>query len=320
MTGAAAQRRPDFFLAGHHKSGTTAMYAMLTQHPQIFMPELKEPHFLATDRRSRFGGSGGLPTTLEQYLALFEPAGAEQIAGEASASYLWSRTAAAEIARLRPDARIIGILREPASHLRSLHLNYQRLNWEDQSDLLAALAAGEARREGREIPKRCPYPQMLIYADQVNYVEQLRRYHENFPREQVLVLIYDDFRADNLATMRTVAGFLGVDDAFGFETVDANRTTKAMRRQRLDDAILSTALGENGPARTARAALRAMTPRRLRRGAVVGIRRKLVFGAPPAEDAQTMLELRRRFKGEVEAVSEYLGRDLVSLWGYDRLG
>ena len=140
---------------------------------------------------------------------------------------------------------------------------------------------------------------MLIYADQVNYVEQLRRYHDKFPREQVLVLIYDDFRADNLATMRTVAGFLGVDDTFGFETVDANRTTKAMRRQRLDDAILSTALGESGAARTARAALRAMTPRRLRRGAVVGIRRKLVFGSPPAEDAETMLELRRRFKGEV---------------------
>src|SRR5581483_430501 len=141
-----AQRTPDFFLAGHHKSGTTAMYEMLTQHPQIFMPELKEPHFLATDRRSRFGSPADLPTTLEQYLALFEPALPEQLAGEASASYLWSRTAAAEIARLPPGARIIGILREPASHLRSLHLNYQRLQWEDQPDLLTAVAASEARR------------------------------------------------------------------------------------------------------------------------------------------------------------------------------
>src|SRR3954452_9468566 len=91
-TGPAAQRRPDFFLAGHHKSGTTAMHAMLSQHPQIFVPELKEPHFMATDRRSRFGEPRGLPATLDEYLALFAPARPEQLAGEASASYLWSHT------------------------------------------------------------------------------------------------------------------------------------------------------------------------------------------------------------------------------------
>src|SRR4051794_5617259 len=116
--GPVTQRRPDFFLAGHHKSGTTAMYAMLSQHPQVFMPEVKEPHFLATDRRSRFGAPGDLPTTLAAYLALFEPARPDQIAGEASASYLWSHTAASQIAALCPDARVVGILREPASHLR----------------------------------------------------------------------------------------------------------------------------------------------------------------------------------------------------------
>jgi len=315
----AAQRRPDFFLAGHHKSGTTAMHAMLSQHPQVFMPELKEPHFLATDRRSRFGEPRGLPATREEYLALFAPARPDQIAGEASASYLWSRTAAAEIAALCPEARIVGILREPASHLRSLHQGYQRLHWEDQPDLLAAVDAGEARRAGREIPKRCPYPQMLVYADQVNYVEQLRRYHAHFPRERVLVLIYDDFRADNAATMRDVAAFLGIDDSFPFQPVDANRTTRVMRRQRLDDTILSAAVGQGRAARAARSTLRALTPDRLRKSAVVGVRRKFVFAEPPAEDPETMLELRRRFKGEVEAASDYLGRDLVRLWGYDRL-
>src|SRR3954454_24737394 len=313
--GPVSQRRPDFFLLGHHKSGTTAMHAMLAQHPQVFLPEVKEPHFLATDRRSRFGAPRDLPTTLEAYLTLFEPARADQLAGEASASYLWSRAAAAEIAALCPDARMVGILREPASHLRSLFLNYQRLHWEDQPDLHAALDAGDARREGREFPKRCPYPGMLIYADQVTYVEQLRRYHAHFPRERLLVLIYDDFRADNLATMRQVAGFLGIDRDFAFRPVESNTTTKAMRRQGLDDAILSAAVGQYRGARAARSALRAVTPRSLRRRAVAGIRRRFVFGSPPAEDPEAMLELRRRFKGEVEAASEYLGRDLVHLWG-----
>src|SRR5262249_34364524 len=163
---------------------------------------------------------------------------------------------------------------EPASHLRSLHLGYRRLHWEDR-DLRAAIAAGEERRQGREIPKRCPYPEMVIYADQVNYVEQLRRFDAHFPRDQVLVLIYDDFRADTLATMRQIAGFLGIDDDFAFQEVEANRTTRAMRAQGVDDAILSLTTGSSRPARAARSALRVVTPRKLRRGAVGGIRRKV---------------------------------------------
>jgi len=316
-TGPAGGRVPDFFIAGHHKSGTTALHAMLSQHPQIFMPELKEPHFMARDRRNRFGQKDSLPETLEEYLALFEPARGDQLAGEASASYVWSRTAASEIARLSPDARIICVLREPASHLRSLHLGYRRLHWEDR-DLRSAIAVGEERRRGREIPKRCPYPEMVIYADQVNYVEQLERFHAHFPREQVLVLIYDDFRADNLATMRQIAGFLGIDEEFPFEEVEANRTTRAMRAQGVDDALLSLTTGSSRSARAARSALR-VVPRGLRRGAVGGIRRRVVFGPPPAEDPQLMAELRRRYEPEVVALGEYLDRDLVTLWGYDDL-
>ena len=51
-------------------------------------------------------------------------------------------------------------------------------------------------------------PQLLQYSEHVRYVEQLRRYHEVFASEQVLVLIYDDFRADNDATARRVLELL----------------------------------------------------------------------------------------------------------------
>ncbi len=66
--------------------------------------------------------------------------------------------------------------------------------------------------------------------------------------------------------------------------------------------------------------MKALTPRRLRHAALRGVQRRVVVGAPPPPDEGLMLELRRRFAPEVEALSEYLGRDLVSLWGYDRLG
>src|SRR5271166_3936636 len=95
-------RAPDFFIVGQPKSGTTALYEILRCHPQIYMPDLKEPVFLASDLRAglRRGTVRARPQTLEDYLSLFAPAGLEQRAGEASALYLWSRTAAANIADL----------------------------------------------------------------------------------------------------------------------------------------------------------------------------------------------------------------------------
>jgi hypothetical protein len=313
-------RVPDFFIVGHKKSGTTALHAMLSQHPEIFMPSLKEPHFFATDRVARFKNPRGaqLPGTLDEYLGLFEPARADQRAGEASASYLWSRTAAAGIAELRPDARIVAILREPASFLRSQYLQFRRIHFEDRRDMRAAIEADDDRRAGRKIPKRCPYPAMLIYSDHVRYTEQLRRYHDRLPRDQVLVLIYEEFRADNVGTVRRVLRFLGVDEDYPIEPLLANPTDRTMRSQSLDETLRSVSLGANAPARAARSLLR-VAPRGLRRGAMRAARERLVYSEPPPPDESLMLELRRRFKPEVEAASEYLGRDLVGLWGYDRL-
>ena len=71
---ASQKRVPDFFIVGHHKSGTTALYEMLRRHPQIYMPDLKEPRFFARDLRFQFEPktSGRLPNTLEEYLSLFD--------------------------------------------------------------------------------------------------------------------------------------------------------------------------------------------------------------------------------------------------------
>jgi hypothetical protein len=66
-------------------------------------------------------------------------------------------------------------------------------------------------------------------------------------------------------------------------------------------------------------AVRALTPERLRSKALQATRRR-VYGTPPPSDESFMLELRRRFKPEVVALSEYLDRDLATLWGYDRIG
>jgi hypothetical protein len=309
---------PDFFIVGHPKSGTTALYRMLRDHPQIFMPNLKEPLFFSSDMRLRFPTprSGKVPQTLDAYLALFAEAQPGQLRGEASSSYLWSRTAAAAIAELQPAARIIAVLREPASFLRSLHLQFMQIHVESQGSFRKALALESARREGKRIPRRSHRPQLLLYSEHVHYVEQLRRYEALFPPEQMMVLIYDDFRTDNEATVRAILRFLALDDTAPVRVKDANPTV-AVRSPRLHELSQAVALGQGRFARTVNTAVKALGARNVRRA--VAIRERLLMGSPHSADDAVMLELRRRFKPEVVALSEHLDRDLVTLWGYDHL-
>jgi hypothetical protein len=328
---APQKRIPDFFIVGHAKCGTTALYEMLRRHRQIYMPDYKlgagkEPWYFARDNpHPQTNGERSIAFTgrnmggFDDYLSLFEDARPEQRVGEASSSYLWSRSAAARIAAVRPDARIIAIIREPASFLRSLHLQLLENHHESEKSFRKAVELDDARREGRHIPSYSYWPAALIYSDRVRYVEQLRRYHDVFAPEQVLVLIYDDFRADNDATVRRVLRFLDVDDSAPIEVVEANPTV-GVRSVRFDN-LRRQLHGGGGPALAAlRGMGRTLTSRRLREGVLYPLQRRAVYGKPPPPDEAFMQELRRRYRGEVVALSEYLGRDLVALWGYDDLG
>jgi hypothetical protein len=290
---------------------------MLRRHPQIYMP-VKEPWFFAPDRLP-LKASAGYPKSLADYAALFADAAPEDVVGEASPVYLMSHLAAAEIAKVKPDARVIAILREPASFLRSLHLQSVQDHVETEQDLRKAIALEGARREGREIPRHTSRPQELLYSDHVRYVEQLERFHAVFPPEQVLVLIYDDFRADNEATVRQVLRFLEVDDTGPIEVIEANPSVR-VRSQRLHEATRSVYLGRGVAYRAINAAVKTLTPRRLRHDVLGVLRRRAFYGEPRPADEALMRELRARFIGEVTDLGEYLGRDLVSLWGYGDVG
>jgi hypothetical protein len=306
-----ASRMPDFFIVGHHKSGTTALYEMLRSHPQIYMPDLKEPLFFARELHPGVRPEDPQPDTLEEYLELFAAAEPGQQTGEASPSYLRSSTAAARIAELAPDARIIAILREPASFLQSMHMELLKDHMETEKNFRKAIAREQAERDTK--------PVLWYSAERIRYTEQLRRYHAAFGPDQVLVLIYDDFRADNEATIRRVLRFLGVDETAPISASEANRTV-LVRSPRLYESIRSLYLGRGRLARILKPAIKAVTTRRLRRDGILQVRDRVIYGRPPAPDEQLMLELRTDFKAEVEALSDYLERDLVGLWGYDAIG
>jgi sulfotransferase family protein len=271
----SGQRVPDFFIVGHAKSGTTALYEMLRRHPQIHMPDAKEPWYFSTDMRSRFQPrrAGAAPETLEEYLALF--------------------------AHARPDQQL-------QTHVETV------------KDLRKAIGLEALRAQGRRVPRRSHRPQLLQYSERVHYVEQLQRYREIFPPEQILTLIYDDFLSDNAATVRQVARLLGVEEREPVQEIRANPSVR-MRSQQLDDVVHAVSVGSGPMSRAVKASAKLLTPERMRRDVLRFAQRRLVHGRPQPVDESLMIELQRRFKPEVLALSDYLGRDLVTLWGYDEL-
>ncbi|HTR89738.1 MAG TPA: sulfotransferase, partial [Solirubrobacteraceae bacterium] len=281
--GSPKGRVPDFYVVGQYKCGTTALYEMLKRHPRIFMPEFKEVWFHSPELNVRplRGGRNKRPETLAEYVGLFAAAGPEQRIGEVTPGYLLSATAAERIARLKPDARIVAILREPAGFLRSFHLQCLSNYSETERDLRRALALEGPRREGREIPPQALRPAELLYSEHLRYVEQLRRYEALFSRERVQVLIYDDFRADNEGTVRQILRFLEVEESHPIEVVEANPTVR-VRSTRLNQLVRSVYLGRGMGPRAAKRAIKAVAPRGVRKRAFRATQRHIVFGAPRA--------------------------------------
>ena len=133
------------------------------------------------------------------------------------------------------------------------------------------------------------------------------------------MLIYDDFRRDNEHGVRQVLRFLDLDASVGIEPVEANPTV-LVRSRRAEDLLEAITVGRGPISRSARTLLKTAVPERLRRDALRSLKRTVVDTAPAAPDEAFMAQLRRRFKPEVTALSEYLGRDLTKLWGYEDVG
>lgn len=199
-------RNPDFFIVGAPRCGTTALYSYLRQHPEIFLPDQKEPHFFNTDMNS-----GGAIRDEQEYLALFADARDQTRVGEASVYYLSSQVAPHRIKSFCPAAKIIIMLRNPVETLHALH-SHQIAAWiEEEWDLQKALALEEERKRGLHLPSWMTDPHKLFYRQTVNFPVQLRNYQNIFGIENTHVIIYDDFARDTGGEFRRTCSFLGVN-------------------------------------------------------------------------------------------------------------
>jgi hypothetical protein len=292
--------RPDFFIVGAFKAGTTALYSYLRQHPQIFMPFLKEPLFFGSDLTRRYGRM-----TLEEYLALFRAARDGHRIGEASAWYLYSQTAAREIHDFSPSAQIIVMLRNPIDVMYAQHRQLMFGVAEDLTDFAEALDAEPARRRGERLPPGPLRVENLYYRESVRFADQLERYLAVFGRERMHVIVYDDLRADTQGVYQRVLDFLGVDSDFraSFAVVNENKRVLLPSLQRL-------------VYQPPRPLLRAV--RRLRRFPAMHWLRSAVLKVNsraerrPPMDLALRSRLQKEFAPDIERLGLLIGRDLSS--------
>jgi hypothetical protein len=203
---------PDFVIIGAGRAGTTSLYQYLAQHPEVYVSPTKETNYFAYDpTRSTedIEEAGDLfpVRSAQAYMELFQARTTEKAAGEASPRYLFTEGTERRIKAAVPDVRIVAILRDPVDRAYSAYLKYVRDGVERRS-FGEAVEDELAGRYARSFSGIRNYLRIGLYS------QHLARYHAHFPREQMTVLLFDDFQSNPEGTMTRLFRFLGVDEGF----------------------------------------------------------------------------------------------------------
>ena len=307
-------KKPNLFIVGQPKSGTTALHQFLGQHSQIFMSRIKEPHFFCQDfhqESDQYYGKHLFFDFREEnaYLQLFANVNAEKIVGESSVNYLYSQVAAEKIHQFNPNAKIIIILREPAKFLYSLHSHYVKFTEENEPCFLTALALETKRKQEKSTSPRVISPSYLYYSQRVQYFQQVKRYYDVFPPDQIKVVIFEEFKSENERIYREILEFLGVDYRFTpeYEAVNINKEVKFQAINNLVNNPFIKNISKNLFSQEFNEFIRDNL-----------VEKFLWHQAPKAtmpEEIET--KLRQQYQPQVVQISELLGIDLVAKWGYD---
>ena len=291
---------PNFIVIGAAKAGTTSLHHILAQHPDVYMCPVKGPRFFEFD--------GGPPDyrgpyddfvtsssvyDLSAYETLFAGVTHEHAIGEVSPSYLAFEGVPDRIRRHVPDARLIAILRNPADRAYSHYMMKFRDGVETVSFEEALRLEPQRIRDHWRVGR---------YFQQGLYYEQLRRYYDRFPTEQIRVYLYEDFRNDALSVVQDMFRFLGVDATFVPDISQQHNVSGAVR-----NPFLRTLWNRS---RGLRRRIRWLLPASVRDRAYRHLTRDLVKVPLSAELRAQLLQ---RYERDMENLERLLQRDL-SIW------
>lgn len=266
---------PDFIVIGAKRAGTSALFAMLRQHPEIHTGEWKEVHFF--DHYYEKGP--------DWYRAQFQDGVDGQMVGEATQTYMFDPKIPARMASVVPNAKLIATLRDPVERAYSEYSYAVARDLEPLSFEEAIESEDERTAEG--------YEKFLTksYVRRGLYLEQLERVTEYYPRDKLHVMIFEETAKHPLRAFSEVCSFLGIDSTFVPE--GSNRRVNATRQYRSQTLRRLTSGG--GLVATS----------------VAKLNRKPAGYAPMGTATRQRLE--EYFRGPNEQLSTWLGRNL-DIW------
>ena len=284
-------QKPNFFIAGAPKSGTTALAKWLAEHPNVFMADPKEPWFFSKVHRS-------VCADMADYLNLFASAGPQhRVVGEASPTYMEEGVVNDALAAF-PGARVLVILRNPVDMAPSLH--GQNLTNEIEPYAQFDRAWSECRtadggRQGRRSYR-------LDYLSRCSLGQQLADLRETVPERDLAVMFYDDLLADPGAFYKRVLTFLNLPDD-GRRSFRAENVGRRVRNQTLY-RLFAQARRAVGRVKKV-TGLRGYGP-----GLLTWLRDRNMASGRRKLSAETRADLIAHFRSEVRSVEAQTGRDL----------
>lgn len=201
-------KKPNFFIIGAPKSGTTALSEYLRKHPEVYFSDPKEPQFFATDFKN-----GGAITNVEEYVSLFSDAKEHHtVIAEGSTKYLRSSVAIEKILDFSPGAKFLVMIRNPIDMAVSLHEQVLFNGEEDVDDFETAWRLQEKRKNGLCHPRFCEEPLDLQYGYMCRLGEQLESLLKKVDRNLIKIIYFDDFAKDNNKAYIEILKFLNLSE------------------------------------------------------------------------------------------------------------
>ena len=292
----------DFIIGGAPKCGTTALWNFLDKHPDIYLSPNKEPKFFTriegTVKRNFLGNGPRLSGTYNNgfnwYKELFKNANINQLKGEASTLYFCNEDSPDLIYKSNPDTKIIFMLRDPVKRLYSHYWQEYKLGYNFPSF---------------EEMIKMQHPRFLFYKNVSSYKKNLNRYVHKFKKDNILILIQEEFEEDTDKQFQKVLNFLNVKTEVDLDLnkrYNIQRTPKNRELAKLYSVMQNSSIKKVLPKKIVH--LLGKTYKKLAKG------NSIPFNYPPLAE-ETYLTLKKNFKDDEDYVKEYLKRDF-QYWKY----
>ena len=199
-------KKPNFFIVGAPKCGTTSWAVWLSQHPEVYFSHFKEPHFFNFDEPKYH-----FVSSLKDYESLFSSANdSHKAVGEGSVWYLHSKVAIQNILSYAPSSKIIICIRNPVQMAHALHAEMTITGEEHVHVFDKAWLLQTQRMKNTAVTKWATEPSHLVYGEVCKIGQQVKRAVETIKQEHLHIIVLDDTKRSPQEEFCKVIDFLGI--------------------------------------------------------------------------------------------------------------